>query len=328
MFSFLWPFIAFILPLPWILRHILKPVPKQETPAFAIYVPFFKRLESQNTKDSIVLPQKTKIWAVLGWFLLVLSCMRPTWLGDPVALKQSAHNIILAMDVSGSMSERDFTMNLIPQTRLDMLKKISDDFILGRKGDNLGLVIFGSEAYTHAPLSPDIKTLRELVSEIGLGIAGDQTALGEALALAVRTASSVPADSQIVILLSDGYSNAGQLSPEEAIKLAKNQNIKVYTVGIGSDAKTVRSFMGNFQINPSLDLDEATLKKISDETGGKYFRAKSVDDMKNIYTTIDQLNPIMKDTDFIRPQKGLFYIPLALALLFFGIVLYQKRRSS
>lgn len=330
MFSFLWPFVACVLPLPWILRHILKPAPTTQNTqeAYAIYVPFFNRLNEiksahvQKSKNNF---PKTPL--ILAWCFLVLACMRPTWLGEAIPVNQAAHNIILTMDVSGSMGEQDFSMNLMPLTRLEMLQRISQDFIKTRTGDNLGLIIFGSEAYTYAPLSPDTKTLKELINEIGVGIAGTQTAIGEALALAIQTGRTVPADKQIIILMSDGYNNAGKVSIKEAIDLAKNQNIKIYTVGIGSDAKMVKNFFGTFQVNPALDLDEKTLTTIAQETGGKYFRAKTSEEMKDIYETINKMEPVMRPTEFIRPQKGLFYWPLAASLFLFGWCFRHLRRQ-
>ncbi len=331
MFSFLWPFVALVLPLPFIIRHLLKPVStrQKEQNEYAIYVPFFHRLQAiKPAKVEKNIQTSGKLPLILGWLFLVLACMRPTWVGEPVPLNQAAHNIILTMDVSGSMNEQDFSVNLKPMTRLEMLKNISQDFVKTRKGDNLGLVIFGSEAYTYAPLSPDTKTLKELIGEIGVGIAGTQTALAEALALAIQTGRTVPADKQIVILMSDGFNNAGRVNVKEAIELAKNQKVKVYTVGIGSDAQMVQNFFGNFQINPALDLDEATLSAIAQETGGRYFRAKTSAEMKEIYDAINQLEPVMKPTEFIRPQKGLFYLPLAIALFFFGCCFWCQRRQK
>jgi Ca-activated chloride channel family protein len=205
-----------------------------------------------------------------------------------------------------------------------MLKALTDDFIQSRTGDNVGLVIFGSEAYVYAPLSPDIKTLRELNSEIGIGIAGTQTAIGEALALATQNSASVPAKSRIVILMSDGYANAGSVNVEDGLKLAKNQGVKVYTVGIGSTAKLVQDFFGMVQVNPSLDLDEETLKKIADETGGKYFRAKSTEDLSEIYALINELEPVEQNEQFITPRKELFYWSLLAGMICFLMAIRRR----
>lgn len=323
MFSFLSPFVILLLPLPWIIRRVLKPAPEGSKLVGAIRVPFFKRLEKiSNGKAS---SSKTNPWwAILAWLCLLVASMRPVWLGQPVPVQNNARNIMLALDVSGSMGEEDFDLKGQPVTRLEMLKTLTDDFIQSRTGDNVGLVIFGSEAYVYAPLSPDIKTLRELNSEIGIGIAGTQTAIGEALALATQNSASVPAESRIVILMSDGYANAGSVNVEDGLKLAKNQGVKVYTVGIGSTAKLVQDFFGMVQVNPSLDLDEETLKKIADETGGKYFRAKSTEDLSEIYTLINELEPIEQNEHFITPRKELFYWSLLAGMICFLMAIRRR----
>ena len=323
MFSFLSPFTVLLLPLPWIIRWVLKPAPEGNKLVGAIKVPFFKRLEKISGGKS-ALSKQNPWWALLAWLCLVGAAMRPVWLGQPVPIHNNARNIMLALDVSGSMGEEDFDLKGHPVTRLDMLKALTDEFIKSRTGDHVGLVIFGSEAYVYAPLSPDTKTLRELNGEIGIGIAGTQTAIGEALALATQNSASVPAESRIVILMSDGYANAGSVNVDDGLKLAKNQGVKVYTVGIGSTAKLVQDFFGMVQVNPSLDLDEETLKKIAEETGGKYFRAKSTGDLAEIYALINELEPIEQNDHFIQPRKELFYWPLLAGMIFFLMAVRRR----
>ena len=323
MFSFLWPFVVLLLPLPWLVRRVLSPVSEDFRQSGAIKVPFFNRLKkisgtkAGGTKSSL-------LWPLLTWGCIIVAGMRPVWLGAPIPVQNNARNIMLALDVSGSMAEEDFDLKGRPVTRLDMLKALTDDFVSSRMGDNVGLVIFGSEAYVYAPLSPDIKTLRELNSEIGIGIAGQQTAIGEALALATQNSASVPAESRIVILMSDGYANAGSVSVDDGLKLAQNQGIKVYTVGIGSSAKVVQDFFGMVQVNPSLDLDEETLQKIALETGGKYFRAKTTKDLAEIYETINELEPVEQNEQFISPRKELFYWPLLAGMIFFLMAVRRR----
>ncbi|MGN0919339.1 MAG: VWA domain-containing protein [Alphaproteobacteria bacterium] len=300
-----------------------KPAPEISETSGAIKVPFFNRLKKISAPKSGSF-SKNPLWALLAWLCLVIAAMRPVWLGDPIPVQNNARNIMLALDVSGSMGEEDFDLKGLPVTRLDMLKALTDSFITTRNGDNIGLVIFGSEAYIYAPLSPDIKTLRELNSEIGIGIAGTQTAIGEALALATQNSASVPAESRIVILMSDGYANAGSVTVDEGLKLAQNQGVKVYTVGIGSSAKMVQDFFGIIEVNPSLDLDEETLKKIADETGGKYFRAKTTKDLAEIYALINQLEPVEQAAHFIKPRKELFYVPLLMGMLFFLMAIRRR----
>lgn len=321
MLSFMWPWCVIILPLAWGARRLLKPADSTHPTTGAIRVPFWDRLNViKSARIASETPKSSKWLCWMAWVFLVLAAMRPIWWGEPIPNQQSSHNIMLALDVSGSMEEQDFDLNRRPATRLQILKAVSDDFVQSRAGDNLGIVIFGSEAYTYAPLSPDIATLRELLGEIGIGIAGTQTAIGDALALAVQGVASVPTDSQIVILMSDGMSNAGRVSVDEAVKLAAGQGIKVYTVGIGSDAQMIQDFFGLVQINPSQSLDEKTLQEIAQKTGGRYFRAKSTQELADIYATINQLEPVEREAEFIRPRKDLFFIPLLVAMLLLAFV--------
>ncbi len=315
----MWPWLVIILPLAWGVRRLLKPADSTHPASGAIRVPFWDRLNVIKSAKITTQASRFSQWLCwLAWIFFVLAVMRPIWWGEPIPNQQSSHNIMLALDVSGSMEEQDFDLNRRPATRLQILKAVSDEFVKSRAGDNLGIVIFGSEAYTYAPLSPDIQTLRELLGEIGIGIAGTQTAIGEALALAVQGVASVPTESQIVILMSDGMSNAGRVSVDEAIKLATGQGIKVYTVGIGSDAQMIQDFFGLVQINPSQNLDEKTLQEIATKTGGRYFRAKSTQELADIYATINQLEPVERETEFIRPRKDLFFIPLLLCMILFA----------
>jgi Ca-activated chloride channel family protein len=235
---------------------------------------------------------------------------------------------MLTIDVSGSMAEQDFDLQGRPVTRLKMVKSVVNDFIQKRPDDNLGLVIFGSEAYLYTPLSFDKKTLRSLFDEVSIGIAGEQTAIGDAIAKAVEGVSAAPADSRIVILLSDGYANAGVVSVNEAIELAKKQNVKVYTIGVGSNQKTVQSFFGTFAVNPSLNLDEATLQEIARQTGGRYFRAKTTSELNEIYNAINDLEKTDSETLSVRPQTELFFIPLLISMILLLSAAILKRRQS
>ena len=324
MYQFVWPIVFALLPLPLILRQVLRGSSNASNlNEDALKVPFFTRL--QNLKATSVHSGRfisPLIWSLI-WILFVIAAARPVWIGDPIVLEKEARNIVLTLDVSGSMEEEDFDINGQPLTRLEMVKRLAEDFIQKRRGDNLGLVIFGSEAYTYAPLSPDTKTLTGLMDEIGIGIAGTQTAMGDALALATQTAVSVPENARIVILMSDGYANAGVVQVEEAIQIAKNANVKVYTIGIGSDKQTIQDFLGFVQIDASLDLDEDTLRHIAQETGGQYFRAKTSADLAKIYQLIDDLETTKADETTIRPRKEMayYFILLGLGLWFIAFLI-------
>ncbi|MBP5344564.1 MAG: VWA domain-containing protein [Alphaproteobacteria bacterium] len=324
MYQFVWPFVLCLLPLPWILRHVSPPVHNHVDTGAALRVPFFKTLTQIGTPISTDSNKISPVLWSLVWCCFVLAAMRPLWLGDPIVLPQEARNIVLTLDVSGSMEEQDFNIQGQPITRLNIVKILADDFIQKRTGDNLGLVIFGSGAYTYMPLSPDTQTLRSLLSEIGIGIAGTQTAMGDALALAVQTAITVPAKSRIVILMSDGYANAGAVSVEEALSLAKKADVKVYTIGIGSDPQSLQGLFSMARLNASLDLDEKTLKQIAQETGGQYFLANSTQELKQIYDLINQLETTQSKDVTLRPQKELFYIPALLGLLLWLWAFYKR----
>ncbi len=328
MYQFIWPFVFLLLPLPLICRYLFKAVTGQAgASSDALKVPFFGRLQQ------LKLPLQTNqrrfsplLWWLV-WLLLVGAAARPVWFGAPVVLNKEARNIMLALDVSGSMEEEDFDVNRRPITRLDIVKLLAKDFIQKRSGDNLGLVIFGSEAYTYAPLSPDTKTLTGLLDEIGIGIAGTQTAMGDALALAVESVASVPAENRIVILMSDGVANAGNVSVEEALKVAKEVGVKVYTIGIGSDKQAIQDFFGFVQMNAGADLDEETLNKIARETGGQYFRAKSTADLQEIYNLINQLETTAAENISVRPRKEMAFYLILMALALWGLGVLMERRT-
>ena len=326
---FVWPWAVLFILLPFLARAFL---PSQKVSAntipVALRVPFFNRLSSFSTAAKPISHKKIALFLSISWFCFVLACMRPVLFGDISELPHQARNIMLAIDVSGSMAEQDFDLNGRPATRLMMVKNVVDDFIKKRLDDNIGLVIFGSEAYLYTPLSYDKKTLRSLFDEVNIGIAGEQTAIGDAIAKATEGVASAPADSRIIILLSDGYANAGKINVEEAVKLAQKQNAKIYTIGIGSNKQLVDSFFGSIVVNPSLDLDEATLQEIAKQTGGKYFRAKTTAELNEIYKTIDALEKTDSKDQTVRPQTELFYIPLLLAMLFLLIAAILKRRQT
>lgn len=324
---FVWPIVFLLLPLPFLVRWLL-PAQKQTTAfgAEALRVPFFKEIERFSIPLGQINPKNAKWELILFWLLCVLASARPVWYGEPEFITQSARNIVLALDASGSMAEQDFDVNNKPVTRLTLVKLLADDFLEKRTGDEVSLVVFGSEAFTYTPLTYDTTSARKLLREIDVGIAGEMTAIGDALALSAANVSKVPAQSRIVVLLSDGTSNAGQVQVEEALQLAQKLGVKVYTIGIGSAPKAIRTFLGfNQLVNPAADLDEATLKAIANQTGGAYFRAKTSEDLSAIYQTINALEPVESDDVVFVPRKELFYVPLIGALLFLLIAVLKRR---
>lgn len=329
MSTFIWPWAVLLIFIPILTRYIL-PAKRVETKAIAVAlrVPFFHRLSSFLTTAQVSGGHKIAVLLCLSWICFIVACMRPVKFDDAIVLPREARNIMLTIDVSGSMAEQDFDLKGRPVTRLAMVKSVVNDFIKKRPDDNLGLVIFGTEAYLYTPLSFDKKTLTSLFDEVSIGIAGEQTAIGDAIAKAVEGVASTPSDSRIVILLSDGYANAGVVKVDEAIELAKKQNVKIYTIGVGSNQQLVQSFFGTFAVNPSLNLDEATLQEIARQTGGRYFRAKTTDELNEIYNAINKLEKTDSETLSVRPQTELFFIPLLVSMVLLLIAAILKRRQS
>jgi Ca-activated chloride channel family protein len=212
--------------------------------------------------------------------------------------------------------------------RLTATKWVAGDFINRRVGDRLGLILFGTQAYLQTPLTFDRKTVLTLLNESAIGLAGDNTAIGDAIGLAVKRLKDQPANSRVLILMTDGANTAGEVSPLKAAELAAENQLKIYTIGIGADEMVVRSFFGSHKVNPSRDLDENTMIKIAQRTGGRYFRARNTDELNNIYMLLDKLEPIEKDKQYFRPRSELYFWPLALALLIAaGLCLTRVRLS-
>jgi Ca-activated chloride channel family protein len=326
MIHFEWPWLLLALPLPLLVRWLLPA--RMTAEQAALKVPFLDDFPDAETKSVSQNQRWPLLLAVLAWVLLVLACTRPQWLGDTIEQAVSGRDLMLAVDLSGSMEVQDFFINKRAVDRLTAIKYVASDFINRRVGDRIGLILFGTQAYLQTPLTFDRKTVMTLLNESAIGLAGENTAIGDAIGLAIKRLKNQPADSRVLILLTDGANTAGEVSPLKAAELAAANKLKIYTIGVGADEMIVRSFFGNRKVNPSADLDENTLVKIAESTGGRYFRARSADELNNIYMLLDQLEPIEKDKQFFRPRTDLFYWPLALALLLSGVVGFYKTKSS
>jgi len=313
MMSFQWPWLIAVIPLPFLLRRWLPPKPNAEQAA--LIVPFLDDLPSRAPR--YVVKVQTWPWrlAIMAWICLVIAATRPQWLGDPMELAVSGRDLMLAVDVSGSMEEKDFIINDKRYDRLTATKYVVSDFVQRRVGDRLGLLLFGTRPYLHVPLTFDRKTVETLLNEAFIGITEDdpQTAIGDAIGLAVKRLENEKSESRVLILLTDGANTAGELTPLKAAEIAAQHHLKIYTIGIGADEMVVRSLFGTRRVNPSADLDEKTLRAIADTTGGRYFRARNTEELEQIYALLDQLEPVEKDKQFFRPRTDLFYWPLAVA---------------
>ncbi len=318
MIHFEWPLLILALPLPLLIRWLLPTeLPVEQA---ALKVPFLEDFGGGETKVVTQNKQWPLLLASLAWFLLVVACMRPQWMGEPIEQAVSGRDLMLAVDLSGSMEVEDFIIEGRRVDRLTATKNVASEFIRRRVGDRIGLILFGTHAYLQTPLTFDRSTVITLLNESFLGLAGDNTAIGDAIGLAVKRLRKQKTESRVLILLTDGANTAGEVKPLKAAELAAKYQLKIYTIGIGADEMIVRSFFGSRKVNPSRDLDETTLKAIADKTGGRYFRARNTEELNEIYQLLDELEPVEKDKQYFRPITELYHWPLAIALLLAGLI--------
>jgi Ca-activated chloride channel homolog len=312
MWTLHWWWMLLALPVPWLLRRFAS---RQKLDrGAALEVPVASPLAGLATAQAVGGRRSRAaiaLWIV--WGLAVLAAARPQHVGEPLALPVSGRDLLLAVDLSGSMEEQDFVLGDTAVDRLTATKVVADDFIEHRVGDRVGLILFGREAYLQTPLTFDRETVRKLLAESAIGLAGKETAIGDAIGLAIRTLedSNVGDDRRVLILLTDGANTAGEVDPRKAADLAAQRKMVIYTIGVGADAMTVRTLFGERQINPSADLDEETLTAIAETTGGRYFRARDTGELAEIYGILDELEPAESDEEGFRPVTELFFWPLA-----------------
>lgn len=315
MLEFEWPWMFAAIALPWLVRRLLPAVSVEN--AAALKVPFVEGLESLDKNPRGLPITRWLFWlAVWVWVLLILAGSRPKWMGEPIQQAISGRDLLMAVDLSGSMQVEDFVVGQRPVDRLSATKQVAGQFIRRRVGDRIGLILFGDQAYLQTPLTFDRKTVNTLLNEAVIGLAGEKTAIGDAIGLAVKRLRKNDTDQRVLILLTDGANTAGSVSPLKAAELAASEGLKIYTVGIGADEMIVRNFFGAQRVNPSSDLDEKTLTSIAEMTGGRYFRARDTRELATIYALLDTLEPVEKDKQYFRPQKELYPWPLALAIGF------------
>ncbi|MCG6872678.1 MAG: VWA domain-containing protein [Gammaproteobacteria bacterium] len=323
MISLAWPWLLVVLPLPWLARWLL-PAGDDRGDA-ALRGP---HLEACAQRPAAGRASNGRRWqlllGLLAWLCLVAAAARPEWIGDPVQLPVSGRDLMLGVDLSGSMRETDFVLGRRQVDRLTATKAVAGDFIRRRVGDRIGLILFGRQAYLQAPLTFDRETVHTLLLESVIGLAGKETAIGDAIGLAVKRLRENPAEQRVFILLTDGANTAGVISPTQAAELAASAGLRIYTIGIGADEVIRRTLFGNQRVNPSADLDEETLRQVAQVTGGRYFRARDTAELEGIYALLDELEPVEKERRVFRPTRALFYWPLAAALALAGLLLVAR----
>lgn len=267
---------------------------------------------------------------VLAFTLLVIALARPQMGKRFTEVESEGVDIILALDTSGSMQALDFKVEGKRVNRLEIVKKVVADFIDKRPNDRMGLVVFGEEAFTQCPLTLDHGILVEFLKQTQIGMAGDGTAIGSAIGTSINRLKDLKSKSKIVILLTDGVSNAGELSPLDAARLAQSFNTKVYTIGVGSNGAApyeVEGFFGKQLMMQEVEMDEATLQKIAETTKARYFQATKTEELQQIYDEIDRLEKYKIKVKEYTEYKEIFiyFVLMALGLLLIEMVLSQTR---
>ncbi|GAC28449.1 vWA domain-containing protein [Brumicola pallidula] len=312
MFEFAWVWVLSILPLP-LLVYFMFPS-KATSESAALLVPNYLKVQSHSTK-SLKRSTPRLFLATLIWCCLVLAAARPQWLGEPVSIPNEGRDLMIAVDLSGSMKQDDMRINGRAVNRLVMTKYVLREFIKRRVGDRLGLILFADTAYLQAPLTFDRDTVKTLLDESVLGLVGDRTAIGDAIGLAVKRFDDKEESNRVLILLTDGRNTAGNITPEQANELAIDKGVTIYTIGLGAEEQEIASVFGRRTINPSQDLDERLLIQVARSTGGQYFRARDTQELEAIYETLDRLEPVAGEGQKLRPLTALFYLPLGIALI-------------
>ncbi len=305
MMHFIWPWVFVLLPLPWLLRLILPRAAGSSSAALHVtYIQDFQLTASSTINDVSSKRWPFLIYGLL-WLCLLTASARPQWIGDAIELPVSGRDLMMAIDLSGSMSE-SFSNRFNDVNKLDATKIVAGEFIDKRVGDRIGLILFGDQAYMQSPLTFDRATVKILLHEAFISLAGKATAIGDAIGLAVKRFSQYDKGDKILILLTDGVNNAGEIKPEKATELAAKKGLKIYTIGVGN--------------RHTRDLDESTLRNIASKTGGRYFRAHNIKELQKIYQLLDELEPVEKESKTYRPTWSLFYWPLSGALFFSALL--------
>ncbi|KRE89833.1 BatB protein [Frateuria sp. Soil773] len=306
--EFAWPWLFLLAPLPWLLRRWLSPAP----PGQALHLPH-AGLHLSGVADT---PARGRALALaLAWLCLLGAAARPQWVGPPQSQQRSGRALMLAVDLSGSMRLDDMQLAGQPVSRFGAVEAIASDFIARRSGDELGLILFGSRAFLVTPLTYDLNAVRAQLQGAAVGLAGTETAIGDAIAVAVKRLSGQPEQARVLVLLTDGVNNAGSIVPLQAAAAAKAAGVRIYTIGVGATRMRVPDFFGSRLVNPSADLDVDMLTSIAKQTGGRFFRATDTHELAEAYRAIDALEPMPQHGPQLRPRHELFRWPLLAGVL-------------
>ncbi|ANQ19974.1 vWA domain-containing protein [Vibrio natriegens] len=318
--EFVWWWALILLPLP-LLVYKLLPRESQQAEIKLAYLP-------DNTHSNKPKQKLQKTLSIAIWTLLIIACARPVWFGDPIEFQPKYRDLMLVVDLSGSMQKEDMNLDGEFTDRLTAVKKVLSDFVAKRKGDRLGVVLFGDHAYLQTPLTADRQAVIQQINQTVIGLVGQSTAMGDGIGLGTKTFVDSNAPQRVMVLLSDGGNTAGVLDPIEAAEIAKKYNATIYTVGVGAGEMMVKEFFMTRKVDTAADLDEKTLTQIAEVTGGQYFRARDAEQLESIYETINQLEPVSSDTQTWRPQSEWFRYPLSAALGLSVLLFFLRRKHG
>jgi Ca-activated chloride channel family protein len=326
-FDFIWPWMLAFLPLPWLIRPFLKPAQQSQIPLLAPMI--FARLQSTpEGHNALQKPraQKSKggLFFIL-WLLLILAAMRPVWFLTPTPFESSGRDLMLSVDLSGSMEKPDMILNGRKVDRLTAIKSVVDDFIEQRQGDRLGLIVFGSQAFIVSPLTYDLNTIQTLLAETEIGMAGNNTALGDSIGLAIKHFKQNKNQKAVLVLLTDGSNNAGSVQPLAAAEKAKQMGLVIHTIAFGN-------VQAELPVNPNQsirgEIDLETLQKIADLTGGQAFIANQTQQLQQIYQRINELETNRFTLNQYRARTELYTWPLGLTLLLSFLWAWRASRKE
>ncbi|MGB7451104.1 MAG: VWA domain-containing protein [Lysobacterales bacterium] len=308
MLTFAHPWLFVLVPLPWLVRSLL---PAHHERKAAVRVPFLQRLSRlvglQPGSGVAVARRPLSQWLVLGltWLFIVAALTRPQWLEEPVIKELPMRDLLVAVDLSGSMEAQDFTdADGNSVDRLTAVKQVLDTFFARRDGDRVGLILFGSAAFVQVPFTDDLDVVRELLDEAQIRMLGPRTMLGDAMGLAINLFERSEVDERVLIVLTDGNDTGSLVPPERAAEIARDNRVVTYTIAIGDPTSAGEQA-----------LDEKTLENIASITGGSYFHANDREELEAIYTQLDEVNPRQVETQSYRPLSDLYHWPLAAGML-------------
>jgi len=310
---FAWPWLLLALPLPWLAARLLPAV--RTGLEAALRVPFGDEVRALQTQADRAPGMRWPLLSLLAWALLCVAAARPQQLGPAVQPPETGRDLLLAVDLSQSMGTEDMRLGAYTVDRLTAVKAVLGDFLDQRVGDRVGLLLFGERAYAVTPLTTDREAVRQQLDDSVVGLAGAQTAIGDAIALTVKRLSRDAGGDQaqrVLILLTDGVNTAGAVSPEQATQLARDAKVRVHTIGFGGEQQELGMF--GLRLQQAAEIDEAALRSIAAKTGGRYFRARDTDELAGIYAELDRIEPSPRPGQIQRLRIERYPLPLALAL--------------